>query len=227
MAEILVAIETYRVWIYLALAVLGVIYLRVTLGWLQDRRKARFGLEWERASTGLRRSIAMLVLIAMASLGTFLVANFVGPSLPFAARPSAAPTVSLLVSEEPSPAGGEAVGATEVPIGTIDGSGCHNPQATLTSPQFGETLSGVIDVEGTADIANFAFYKYEFRGSADSSGVWQAISAGTEPVVDGLLGTWDTGLVPTGDYAFRLVVTDTSGNAPMPCEIQVRVVPTE
>jgi hypothetical protein len=119
------------------------------------------------------------------------------------------------------------VAASPLPQSTADASGCANPEATITLPENGATLTGVVEVEGTADIANFAFYKFEFRPAAQTSSVWQAIAAGTEPVTEAVLGTWDTSLVPSGDYAFRLVVTDTAGNAPLPCVIQVRVIPSE
>ncbi len=43
--------------------------------------------------------------------------------------------------------------------------------------------------------------------------------------MDSDLGFWDTTLVNPGDYGFRLVVTDTAGNAPLPCVRRVRVLP--
>jgi hypothetical protein len=49
---------------------------------------------------------------------------------------------------------------------------------------------------------------------------------GTAPIQQGDLGTWDTRLVVPGEYALRLVVTDTVGNAPQPCVILVRVLPS-
>jgi hypothetical protein len=86
-----------------------------------------------------------------------------------------------------------------------------------------------VSVQGTADIPNFAFYKYEYielaAGLPAPGAVWRAISAGTEPKTDEELGAWDTTLVIPGDYAFRLVVTDTAGNAPLPCVQRVRVLP--
>jgi hypothetical protein len=136
--------------------------------------------------------------------------------------------VSLLTTDSPPSLESEDfVAASALPLGTPNGSGCANPSATISSPQNGDTLTGAIEVQGTADIPNFAFYKFEFRAAGNTEEVWQAISAGTEPIEQDVLGSWDTSLVPAGDYDFRLVVTDTAGNAPLPCEIQVRVVPSE
>jgi hypothetical protein len=89
----------------------------------------------------------------------------------------------------------------------------------------------LVTVAGTANIQNFAFYKYEYipvsAGVPVAGAVWRAISAGTDPKVDEELGIWDTSIVTPGDYAFRLVVTDTAGNAPLPCVLTVRVLPSE
>ncbi|MGA9531147.1 MAG: hypothetical protein WBR18_00350 [Anaerolineales bacterium] len=225
MAELIILIEAYQTWIYIGLGLIGLVYLRLTLKWWAERRDALFGLERERALSGLRRSAAMLTLVLAAAVGTFLAVTFVGPSLPLSTRPTPLPTVSLLATVQPEETlGADGPSATALPVGTADAAGCANPEATLTSPTPGETISGVIEVQGTASIGNFAFYKFEFR-LANSNDVWQAIAAGTTPVNDNLLGTWDTTLVPSGEYAFRLVVTDTAGNAPLPCVIQIRVAP--
>ncbi len=97
-------------------------------------------------------------------------------------------------------------------------------------PEDGSQLTGTVTIEGTATILNFAFYKYEYielaAGSPAPGAVWRAISAGTIPKDDDDLGLWDTTLVIPGDYAFRLVVTDTAGNAPMPCVRRIRVLPS-
>ena len=227
MAEILSFLESYQTWIYIVLGAGALIYVRSTLKQAQEFRSARFGLEQEQAMDKLRRSALMLIFLAASGIGVFIAANFVGPSLPFSARPTAVPTVSLLATDPVTPVSSEDfVAATSLPAVTPDGSGCANPNATITTPENGATLSGVVEIEGTADIENFAFYKFEFR-PAGSDQVWQAISAGTETVRQGVLGSWDTSLVPASDYDFRLVVTDTTGNAPLPCQIQVRVVPSE
>ena len=93
-----------------------------------------------------------------------------------------------------------------------------------------DSVSGLVVVLGVADITNFAFYKIEYKRLMPGE-VWHPISAGTQPVCENdcqvkeELGTWNTTLVTPGDYAFRLVVMDAEGNAPLPCEIQLRVLP--
>ncbi len=227
MAEALILIETYQTWIYVILGAAGLVYLGLTLKWFAVYRNALFGLERERALVSLSRFGAMSALVVAALVGTFFTATFLGPAVPLGARPTGVPTFSLLATPQTGVVGegGTFVPATELALGTPEGVGCTNPLATLTSPEPDATVTGIVDVKGTANIANFAFYKYEFR-LANSADSWQAISAGTTPVLDDLLGKWDTSLVPSSDYDFRLVVTDTSGNAPMPCVIRVHVAPS-
>ena len=91
----------------------------------------------------------------------------------------------------------------------------------ITSPKEGDTVSGVVKVEGTADIPDFGFYKYEISRPGDS--IWLSLNAGEAPVRDGVLGEWITDMLPEGDYMLRLVVTDNKGQTLPACVIQVRV----
>ena len=96
-------------------------------------------------------------------------------------------------------------------------AGCEH----LKKPQHGAVVSGVIAVEGTADIPNFSYYKLEQR--KDGLDGWHWIMSGNSPVHDGKLGTWDTRTVPDGSYFFRVVIVDGVGNYPPPCEIVLKV----
>jgi hypothetical protein len=231
MEEILLFIEEQQNWIYTLMALLAAVYLRVAWRAYQDLRRAVFGLERERATTRLVRAGAMLALLIAGLVATFVVATFAGPAIPSSARPTALPTVSLLTTPLPvqPPAEGGFNTATPFSLDVGEGAGCTNPNATILSPEEGQALTGVVEITGTADVPNFAFYKVEYR---EFGGEWLTISAGTERVCDGdceisdLLGTWDTSLVRPGEYGLRLVVTDTAGNAPLPCVIQVRVLPS-
>jgi hypothetical protein len=103
------------------------------------------------------------------------------------------------------------------------GVGCENPLATLIYPAFGETVAGPIEVLGTANIPDFAFYKLEINGPS-TDGNWQTLSAGSTPVVEGLLGTWDASIYDPGSYSFRMVVYDAAGNWPPPCTVPITIV---
>lgn len=226
MEEVLFFVQEFQPWIYLVLLLAAAIYVRAALSSWRELRAALFGLERERAQGRLLRAAAMLVLIVCGALATFILSTFVSPAVVGLPVTTPLPTISLLTT---SVAAGSAEGPLVVESNLtaepgVAGEGCSNPQATLVSPKTGETLSGVVDVVGTASIGNFAFYKLEYANVAPGS-PWRAISAGVEAVTEGNLGAWDTSLLLPGEYLFRLVVTDTSGNAPMPCVIRVRILP--
>jgi hypothetical protein len=91
----------------------------------------------------------------------------------------------------------------------------------LTSPDPGEEIKGTVILNGTADIPNFGFYKYEIAPAGTSN--WTTISAGAKPVKDDELGKWDTTALTNGDYFLQLVIIDNVGQTLEPCVIAVRV----
>jgi hypothetical protein len=232
MEEALILIEENQTWIYLVLGIFGLIYLRIAVKRFQMLRSTFFGLERDRAREGLVQSIIMLLLVAVGMVATFVAATFGGPSVPISARPTVLPTVSLLGTPEIEAEGEQAqVTATPMDDAISEGLGCENPSATILSPQEGETLSGVVDILGEANIPGFAFYKVEIKSLAPDV-VWQAIGAGTSPICENcengeILSRWDTSLVTSGEYLLRLTVMDSVGNAPLPCERRVRVLTVE
>jgi hypothetical protein len=231
MEEAILFIEAHQSIIYLVLVLLAVIYAWLLLQAYQGLRGAIFGLERERAISKLTRSGAMLALIISGILATFVITTFASPAIPPSLRPTALPTVSLLATSEPEGAleGGGGLAATPLTVDMIDGSGCQNPDATISSPESGEAVRGEVEILGTANIIGFAFYKLEYHDLKAGSD-WLAISASNAPVCENcdeeqFLGAWDTSLVTPGQYAVQLVVTDTLGNAPLPCQILLQVTP--
>ena len=234
MSELLLFIEDKQTWIYLLIVIAGVIYLRSLIRSYRESRYTIFNLERERATRKMVRAGAMLTLVVAALIATFLIATFASPALSSSILQTAIPTVSLLTTPSAIENASEEdfVAATALDQLTTDSSGCLNPEATITDPLDGDTVSGVIQILGAANIQYFAFYKIEYRSESPGA-VWQAVSAGTEPVCETWceetedLGTWDTSLVTPGLYEFRLVVTDTESNAPLPCTIKLRVLPSQ
>jgi hypothetical protein len=94
----------------------------------------------------------------------------------------------------------------------------------IASPKAGGEVKGKIDIQGTVNIPNLGFYKYEV--ALINSDAWATISAGRDIVVNGSLGAWDTTTLTPGDYQLRLVVTDNQGQSLPPCIIPIRVVPS-
>jgi hypothetical protein len=229
MAEVLRFFRSYEIWIYIILGVLALWQIRkFTVAW-EDVRGAAFGLEREAAQNRLNQAATMLLLLLLMSVSEFLLVYIVAPSVP-GAIPIPSPTLNLLATatvvlplETINP------DAIETPtISSIDGSaagqGCVPGSVMISSPKDGDTVSGVVKVEGTADIPDFGFYKYEISRPGDS--IWLSLNAGEAPVKDGLLGEWITDMLPAGDYMLRLVVTDNKGQTLPACTVQVRVAET-
>lgn len=213
MEEALLLIASVQGWIYALTLLAGLVYLRLALKWHAEVKRARFSLERERASSHRLRAMVMLGLVASGAGATFALSTFLVPAVPLPI-PTPVPTISLL----------QAAGSPPVSASTPDSSGCLNPSATITEPEAGAELRGLVEVRGTADIPGFAFYRIEVREAGPQT-PWQVITAGNEVRSDELLGVWDTSLVDNGVYLLQLVVTDAGGNAPLPCSIEVVVLP--
>lgn len=229
MDEALRFFRTYEMWMYVILALAGLVYIRkFILGW-EELRRAAFGLERESAQSHVNQSAGMLVLLFMMAVAVFAVVSFVAPAFP-GSNPLLTPTMDLLASATTTLMEDSTQGAASPPpeesmseLATIEvsGDGCIPGQIMLTEPNEGAEVSGVLIVHGTADIQNFGFYKYEIARPGET--VWLTIQAGREIKQEGELGQWDTRTLAPGDYMLRLVVTDNQGETLEPCVVRVRV----
>jgi hypothetical protein len=178
------------------------------------------------------RSGAGLALVSAGFIATFILTTFAVPAIPASMRPTVIPTVSLLSTPQGEGDGGDTEFATATPftVDLVDNAGCTNELATIIEPLNGDSVQGQVIFRGAANIPGFAFYKLEYH-DLQSDSTWLAISASNVAVCEGScevvdeLGTWDTSLVLPGQYAVQLVVTDTLGNAPLPCQIVIQVIP--
>jgi hypothetical protein len=223
--------RAYELWVYLVLALGGLIYIRKFIIAWEEMRAAAFGLERESAQARLNQAAGMTVLLLLIGIAVFAVVTFIVPSFP-GSNPLLTPTLNLLathtatlsVENEADQAALQTDQIESAPSPTevqVVGEGCIPGQIMISSPQEGEELSDVITIKGTANIENFGFYKYEVARPDDD--VWLTIQAGREIVTDNDLGQWDTRTLTSGDYMLRLVVTDNQGQSLPPCVIQVRV----
>ncbi len=106
-----------------------------------------------------------------------------------------------------------------VPDVQVAGAAATAPStvALVTSPKDGQTISGVWNITGSADIPNvpypqnFQFYKVEW-GAGLSPSQWNAVSSAyPNPVRNGTLDVWDTAKVSNGPYVIQLSVVDNTG----------------
>lgn len=90
---------------------------------------------------------------------------------------------------------------------TID---CRN--VGITAPAPGATLSGAVEIRGRALVADFRFYKVEYKPPGRPDWVLIGTDVIRSPVDNGRLAVWQTAQLPEGTYQLRLQVVDPSGN---------------
>ena len=83
--------------------------------------------------------------------------------------------------------------------------------AEIVQPGQSETVSGTVEVRGTASDDDFAYYSLEFSTRGRE---WTAIGRPRYlgQVRGGVLGVWDTRGLNPGRYQLRLSVADQVGN---------------
>lgn len=101
--------------------------------------------------------------------------------------------------------------ATELPVAVTPATG------GFSSPVDGATLSGLVEIKGTA----LSSWDLSFSYSDDSSGTWFALAQSADPISDGIFATWDTTGITDGMYILRLHVSAADG--PQDFKINVRV----
>ena len=80
-----------------------------------------------------------------------------------------------------------------------------------------------MQVEGTASIENFDYYKFEIKRD-DIEDEWHWVESFSTPVEEGVLGVWQVGHLQAGTYILRLTVVNRQVNYPfIPCEVKVYV----
>jgi hypothetical protein len=83
--------------------------------------------------------------------------------------------------------------------------------AVITTPQSGSSVRGSVQITGSA--LHPSFLRYELYFTVEPGENWVFIGeARTNPVNNGVLGTWETGGLPDGNYSLRLRVVRQDGN---------------
>lgn len=83
--------------------------------------------------------------------------------------------------------------------------------AVINSPQSGQSVRGAVQITGSA--LHPAFQRYELYYTVEPGENWVFMGdASTAPVSNGVLGTWQTGGLPDGNYSLRLRVVRQDGN---------------
>jgi hypothetical protein len=226
MEDLLRILQTFEVWIYALLGVVGLITLRRVLQFWQEYRSAVFGLERESAQRRFNAALSALILVGLFGVAEFVLVSFVSPNV--AGMPSlATPTMELLESTPAVQA--EATSTVEPSLETgptlapVISSGCISGQIEWVYPKDQDEVKGIIEPQGTVNVPNLGFYKYEY--SPIDQEQWITIAAGNAPKVEAPLGgNWNTSQLVPGDYKLRLVVTDNQNGVFPACAIAVRIL---
>jgi len=127
--------------------------------------------------------------------------------------------------------GGPALVATPTisptPVGTIIPGmpapvGCTTPDAWLEVPANGQVIFDSLTVIGTANVPNFAFYRFELNGPSTGSNFAPFGGDKTTSVVKkGVLGQLVLSPFQPGQYTFRLSVFDSHNTLKASCAVQV------
>jgi len=229
MAQALRFFVLYEALLYFILGLVAIVYLyRFWNAW-QEIQVAVYGLEREAAQGRLNQASLTLFLLLIIAVIEFSIVTFVVPTIP-AQELLATPTLNLAVgplaeSTTLTPAVGEEIEfatATPLPTVSIDASSCVTDEVFISSPVEGDILQGSVEVLGTANIANFGFYKFEVARAEEE--LWLTIQVGRGVVEDDILvENWDSSRMPVGDYVLQLIVTDSEGQELAPCRIAVRI----
>lgn len=112
------------------------------------------------------------------------------------------------------------------PAGTLrpadDPAGCIFDQAYINIPDNGQVVFQAEPIIGTANIADFGFYRFEIRNldrGDNFSPIGGAEADYYSPVVNGPLGSIIPQNFEVGEHRFRLVVFDSAANLRATCEI--------
>ena len=92
----------------------------------------------------------------------------------------------------------------------------------ITSPHDGDTVSGEIEIRGSAQMSDMRKVRVEYGVGEDPQG-WGTISEyGSSGIVDGHISGWNTNTVPNGVYTIRVRALDSRDNS-QEARIRVRV----
>jgi hypothetical protein len=82
----------------------------------------------------------------------------------------------------------------------------QRPPVKIDSPQPGEALQGVVQVNGTSEMEGFRSAEVAFAYQSDTTGTWFLIQQSSTAVKEGLLASWDTSTITDGVYRLRIQV---------------------
>jgi hypothetical protein len=230
MVVLLQLVRKYDLWLYGLCALVFVFYARRAWSARREWVGSFFALEKEVASSQFLRALGGALFCCLIGSSIYYVSSYLASDLELPevlgaeATPIVIPTPIPTPTEGPptptsSPTRKPEVVRTAAPTATTAATpvprivppSCPDPSAQIAAPGMNQVLQGPVQVQGTAQIEDFEYYKFEFR-AAGSGADWAFLQRHDQPVAGGVLGTWDVSALPNGEYEFQLVVVRRDGN---------------
>lgn len=104
------------------------------------------------------------------------------------------------------------LGVSIFPLTDVSAQDENADTVEILSPLPGEAVQGLAQIVGTVDADGFVSYTLEF--SFQKSENWFPISKSSTPIINGVLGEWDTSLLADDNYNLRLTV-NTQADTPI------------
>ena len=97
-------------------------------------------------------------------------------------------------------------------------------EVVITAPRYGETLSGLVLITGTALSPDFHHYELAFGPDPNPDETWFPVQDSVaQQVQQNVLGAWDTTLLADGPYLLRLQIVNNDAST-QATVIQVMVI---
>ncbi|MBZ0284949.1 MAG: hypothetical protein K8L97_29710 [Anaerolineae bacterium] len=117
---------------------------------------------------------------------------------------------------------------TPTPVGTIlpnppPIAGCDTPNAMLQVPANGQLVFEPLTVIGSANVENFAFYRFEINGpeTLNSFAILQSYPQSVSEI--NALGQFSPAFYQPGEYQFRLTVFDITNMLKAACTVNITI----
>jgi hypothetical protein len=249
MEQVLRIVAEYQWWIYSVLGLILLFYLRRAIVARRENARSIFKLEQEQARARYTRSVLVLIVILLIMATVFVASNPLLPAVPQKETPEPTPTETAGPLAKPTltptpppatitptatatrvrptrptqPTATSDVIVTETPV--VRPAACPNPNVRITSPGTNQVVNGNFPVRGTANIADFQYYKVEVGpGANPKDQEWTVVgNLHHSPVPSGVLERFNSDAYPSGTYTLRLVVVDQTGNYPDPCRVTIKI----
>ncbi len=91
----------------------------------------------------------------------------------------------------------------------IPDGNASRPQVAITNINDGDSVTGFVEVNGTATSADFESYKLSYRRTDQTD--YTQIKSSTTSITGGLIAKWDTTLLENDSYVLKLEATDQFG----------------